>query len=425
MSDVQLEAGPGESAGALSLSSIEVKRDSGRASAVEGRKRPGVRRFVVVFAAVLATVAASLTCASWLLYRAEHTVISNASVKGRVHRIGARIEGQVKSIDVQPSQRVSKGDVLIRLEDGHLQAALREAQSDLNTAIKRYEAEKLAIEHERRRLPLEVERCESVSQAAAGEVEAAASNQDKLEREFERIRSLIKAGISSASEMDRAQAERDNARALVRAAQGNLAAAESNGRVAKVQVEGLRVREAGLEVLGAEVERARQHLAAAEADLAATVIRAPADGWVVERIVESGGSAKVGEPMLALWIGTPWIEAWVDEKKLSEIWIGSPVDVTLTAFLGRKLRGRVEAIGVLADRELQAQPVPSTLHSIFPANAMVPIRIAVDSNELRLQPGLSAIVGIRSRETNAWLSRLGLLLNSTNLLNLKLKGNSK
>jgi membrane fusion protein (multidrug efflux system) len=320
---------------------------------------------------------------------------------------------------------VSKGDVLIRLQDDHFQAAVREAQSELTSTLKTYDAEKLAIEHERRRLPLEVQRCESVCQAAAGELEAAASNQRKLEREFERVSSLIKSGISSTSELDRAQADRDNARALVKAAEGNLAAAESTCRVAKVQLDGLRVREAGLEVLAANAERARQHLSAAEADLAATVIQAPEDGWVAERIVEPGGSAKVGEPILTLWVGKPWIEAWVDEKKLSRIHVGRPVDVTIAAFLDQKLLGRVDAIGVLADRELQSEPVPATLHSLFPADAMVPVRIAVDSSDLRLQPGLSAVVGIRSPESSAWLSRMGLLFNATNAMELILKGTLK
>jgi membrane fusion protein (multidrug efflux system) len=347
---------------------------------------------------VFATVGLLLVAETWLVYRAEHTVVSNAMVKGRVHRIGARIDGQVKSVEVQSGEHVSTDQVLIRLEDAHLRAALQEAQSELAAQQKRHDAEKLAIEHERRRLPLEVERCDSVYRAAAGEVEAAVSNQEKHEREFTRIQALVKSGIASASDLDRIQAERDNARALVKAAQANLAATESNCRVARVQVDGLRVREAGLDVFAAEVERARQHLSLAAADLGASVIRAPEDGWVAERIVESGGSAKVGEPMLTLWVGPPWIEAWADEKKLAHIAVDSPVDVSLTAYPGRQFQGRVEAIGVLADRQLQAETVPSTLHSLFPANAMVPIRIAVSTDQFPIQPGLTALVGIQDAE---------------------------
>jgi membrane fusion protein, multidrug efflux system len=360
----------------------------------------GVRilRLVVLIGVVFVTVGLLLFAGTWLVYRAEHTVVGNAMVMGRVHRIGARIDGQIKSVEVQPGQHVFKGQVLIGLEDAHLRAAVLEAQSELAAAQKRYDAERLAIEHERRRLPLEVERCESVCRAAAGEVEAAVSNQEKQEREFTRINSLVKSGIASSSDLDRVQAERDNARALLKAAQANLAADESTCRVARVQVDGLRVREAGLDVFAAELEGARQHLSLANAELAASVIRAPEDGWVAERIVEPGGSAKVGEPMLTLWVGVPWIEAWADEKKLAHIAIDSPVDVTLTAYPGRQFQGRVESIGVLADRQLQAETVPSTLHSLFPPNAIVPIRIAVSMDQFRIQPGLTALVGIQDAE---------------------------
>jgi multidrug resistance efflux pump len=133
---------------------------------------------------------------------------------------------------------------------------------------------------------------------------------------------------------------------------------------------------------------------AAKAQLDATVVRSPDDGWVIDRIVEPGGSAKVGEPLISLWLGAPWIEAWVDEKYLARIKVGNRADVVVTAFSDHKLRGRVEAIGVLADKELQGSPVPGTLHSLFSANAMIPVRISVSADHVRLQPGLSALVGI-------------------------------
>ena len=403
MNNPYADATPG--APAVGIPSSAGPSDSGgeqvvtrAASAPRARMGVLILRLAVLIGVVFATVGLLLLAEVWLVYRAEHTVVSNAMVKGRVHRIGARIDGQIEAIEVQPGQQVAKGQVLIRLEDAHLRAALQEAQSELAAEQKRYDAEKLGIEHERRRLPLEVERCESVCRAGASEVEAAVSNQEKQEREFTRIHALVKSGIASASDLDRVQAERDNARALVKAAQANLAAAESTCRVARVQIDGLRVREAGLDVFAAEVERARKHLSLAQADLAASVIRSPEDGWVADRIVEPGGSAKVGEPMLTLWVGAPWIEAWADEKKLAHIAIDSPVDVTLTAYPGRQFSGRVEAIGVLADRQLQAETVPSTLHSLFPPNAMVPIRIAVSTDQCRIQPGLTALVGIQDAE---------------------------
>jgi multidrug resistance efflux pump len=76
------------------------------------------RRMILGLVA-LATLCVCLFGYSWFSYRLEHTVIHNASVKGRVHRIGSRLDGQVKSVEVEPGQRVARDQVLIRLEDAH------------------------------------------------------------------------------------------------------------------------------------------------------------------------------------------------------------------------------------------------------------------------------------------------------------------
>jgi multidrug resistance efflux pump len=101
------------------------------------------------------------------------------------------------------------------------------------------------------------------------------------------------------------------------------------------------------------------------------------------------------------------VEAWVDEKKLARVKIGSPVDVTFAAFPDHKLRGQVESIGVLADKELRDSPVPTSLHSLFCDNSMIPVRIAVPNEPLRLQPGLSAFVGICDPPADSLAKRAG------------------
>ena len=351
-------------------------------------------RVIVLLVVITASVVGLWIGGSWISYRLGNTVTRHAMVKGRVHKIGARLDGQVKTVMVVAGQQVRKGDLLLQLEDDFYQANVRQAESELQSCIRQYEAEELAIEHDKLRLAQEVQRSACLRNAAAAEVEAAASETNKWDREAARIKNLIVAGVASASDVDVVTAHRDVARAKLKAAEGRQEVAESDCRAAKLAEDRLRVRVAALEVLKAAVERDRQKLLAARAHLDATVIRAPDDGWVIERIVEPGGSAKVGEPLISVWLGAPWIEAWVDEKHLSRIKVGNRADVVVTAFRDHKLRGRVEAIGVLADKELQGSSVPGTLHSLFTANAMIPIRISVATDHLRLQPGLSALVGI-------------------------------
>src|SRR5437773_7660138 len=91
------------------------------------KRRWTVTRLFVLLGVALATAVILRTAYAWGYYRLEHTVIKNASVKGRLYKIGARIDGQVKSVEVQPGQRVVRDQVLVRLVDDHFQAAARQA----------------------------------------------------------------------------------------------------------------------------------------------------------------------------------------------------------------------------------------------------------------------------------------------------------
>ena len=174
-----------------------------------------------------------------------------------------------------------------------------------------------------------------------------------------------------------------------------LESAEFNHDKAVNELDGLQVRENHLGVLDAQIAIARAQVATAEADLDATVITAPEDGRVIERIVNVGGSAKVGEPIISLWIGKAWVEAWADERDLHKIQPGSQVDISFDAVPSRRLAGHVESIGLVTDKQLQPAVVPSTLHAFVRQSAMVPIRIALEDENPPVQLGLSVLVGIR------------------------------
>jgi len=93
-----------------------------------------VVRVVVVCLVILITLAAVAIGIPWVRYRYNNIVLREAAVRGAVTKIGSRIDGRIKSVEVQPGQRVSKGEVLLRMEDSHLQAALKRARGDLQSA---------------------------------------------------------------------------------------------------------------------------------------------------------------------------------------------------------------------------------------------------------------------------------------------------
>jgi multidrug resistance efflux pump len=357
--------------------------------------KPPVVRITVICLVLLMTLAAFAIGIPWVRYRCNNIVLREAAVRGAMTKIGSRIDGRIESVAVQPGQRVTKGQVLLRMEDSHLQAALKRARGDLQSATLELENEKLSIAQARRRFTFEVERAKAGIKKASSELEAQNSNLRKLEKQYDRISSLVKTGAAATAEMDKITGDRDRALAYVSSASAVLEAAESNHERAVNEIEGLKIRENRLGVLEAQITVARAKVSMVESDMEATVVTAPEDGRVLERIVNVGGSAKVGEPMISLWIGKAWVEAWADERDLHKIQPGSPVDISFDASPSRKLSGHVESIGLVTDKQLAPTLVPTTLHAFMRQSAMVPIRISLDDENPPVQLGLSVLVGIR------------------------------
>lgn len=354
-----------------------------------------VARTVVICLVLILTLAAVAIAIPWANYRYKNIVLREASVRGAVTKLGARIDGRIKSIDVAPGQNVTKGQILLRMEDSHLRAALELARGDLKSAKLELENEKLSIAQARRRLIFEIDRSKLAIKKAASEVAAQNSSLTRLEKQYDRVSALVKTGAAAVAELDKITGDRDRSLAYVASASTSFEVAETNHERAKSELEGLQIRENRLAVLETQITIAEAKVSIAEADIESAIVTAPEDGRVVERIVNIGGSAKVGEPILSVWIGKAWVEAWADERDLHKIQPGSPVDISFDSSPDRKLTGRVESIGLMTDKQMAPTLVPSTLHAFLRNSAMVPIRIALDDENPPVQLGLSVLVGIR------------------------------
>lgn len=357
-----------------------------------------MRRVVAAVLLGVAVLAVLVPLALWVHYRLGHVVSDNALVKGAITQVGTQLAGVVTSVEVDVGEHVQAGQVLARYEDRQLRADAEGAVSRLEKASRELEVERLAIEQERRLLVGRVTEAAARAAAATAQVEAAKSQADGASERLASRKSLAQLGLISQEELRNAWAEHRTALALRASAQAEQRAAEAVQRLAEVESDGLAVRTQRVVVLEAEVATFRAELARAEADLRAAVIRAPADGWVVRRIVEPGASVVVGAPVVALWIGQElWVEAWIPEEDLAQVAVGSPVSVTVTSYPDREFAGVVEAIGVSTDYELPETAVPQPRNTRIQATPVVGVRVRLDE-AAGLFPGLSAVVGIRKTD---------------------------
>lgn len=109
------------------------------------------------------------------------------------------------------------------------------------------------------------------------------------------------AGLDSASyrvEVERERAQVDLIGNRLKLAEAQLAQSEALAARGFISGEGLHIRQTELAVLRSELAAARQGLEAARLELSRTVIRAPYDGVVRERIASVGDLAAPGTPLL-------------------------------------------------------------------------------------------------------------------------------
>lgn len=146
-----------------------------------------------------------------------------------------------------------------------------------------------------------------------------------------------------------------------------------------------------------DYEAAQLALATAEADAAAVadrlahlgvpaaagargsyVMRAPIAGRVVEMAGAQGAYWNdINVPVMTVAdLSTVWLSAQVAERDLAGVAVGQGAHITLSAYPGQVLEGRVRYVGELLDPETRS----------------VKVRVAVDNRDGRLRPGMFAQV---------------------------------
>lgn len=217
--------------------------------------------------------------------------------------ISSKISGRIHTIAVDQGDAVTRGQVLVTLDDDELQRQVEIAQADL-------EAAEAAID----RLKTDEIRAEAIL------------TQTRSERQ--RIEQLAAKNAVTQADLEKS-------------------------------LEALAIADAGVAHAKYAFIEGRKQLNSAEktcqyhqARLADTQIQAPVDGLIVQRQRDMGDVVVPGSPILTL-ISTDqlWISAWVDETEMARLKVDQPARVIFRAAPSHEFSGQVSRLGREADRE--------------------------------------------------------------------------
>jgi membrane fusion protein, multidrug efflux system len=213
---------------------------------------------------------------------------------------------------------------------------------------------------------------------------------------------VVDAAVAAVSQArgayDAALAQTENARAALRMAEASLAqqranaVAAANGTsasAAQIPIAQAKTSEAAAPARVANKQNAA-YAAASQADALAAQVRiaalalrdtrivAPVDGWVSARNAEEGQTVMPGQSVITLSPANRiYVTANYKETQLDRIRPGMPVDISVDACGGQKVRGSVIGFAPVAQNALSTLPTLSAPTNFVKVAQRVPIRIAL------------------------------------------------
>ena len=273
----------------------------------------------------------------WYMHKYSSIATDDAFVEANRATISSKILGRIVLLKYDEGDTVRAGDTLVKLDDADLRAQLAKAEATLRLITR--------------------------------SVEISSVNKAKALDDYGRTEKQFKSQIVSQEQFSHAE----NARKLAEA----------------------------------QVDRDEAQVAAARADLtivitqiANTAITAPFSGIIAKRWVLSGDVVSPGQAMFSMFDHKHiWVTANYEETKLRNIRPGMRVAISIDAFPGQPVSGRVESIGRSTASQFSLIPASNASGNFTKVTQRVPVKIAIESSPaaVSLLPGLSAYTRIFSK----------------------------
>lgn len=362
-------------------------------------------------------------------------------VEGNVKKVQHPSGGVVAEIVARNHDRVSAGDVLLRLDDTIAKANLAIIDKrlvELRLRVARLKAERddrakvtfaadlaaapgaaYAMDAERRLFDLrrtardgqKAQLAERITQLAAQvrglttQAVAKAEEITLIDRELASARHLWEKQLTSISKVT--ALEREAVRLKGQHAQLLTSAAAARGRIAEIKLQVIQVdRDLGSQVadqlreLEARVDELTERQVAARDQLERVVVRAPQSGMVHQSTVHTvGGVINGGEPVMLIVpdSGALTVEARIAPENIDQVRAGQSAVLRFTAF---NMRTTPEADGVVRAVSADSSSDAKTGASYYTARIALPTAALKRLANRKLLPGMPAEVFIKTADRN-------------------------
>jgi len=298
--------------------------------------------------------------------------------------LAAKVSGYLASVPVTDNTVVHAGDVIATIDDGDYRLAVDSAREKVAT-----QTATIA------RMGHQIEAQQAAVAQAKTQLASAQAGQTRAQLEFERQVLLVARDASSRQLLEQAQANRDQGVAGVQGAQAAIESAAANVDVLKGQQQ---------EAIST-LDELKTALAKAERDLSFTVIRAPIDGVIGNRAMQTGDFVQTGQRVASLVpLDDVFINANFKETQVARLRPGQTAFIAVDALPEHTIEGTIESFSPASGAVFSLLPPDNATGNFTKIVQRLPVRIHVPpaiAREGLLRPGMSVVVSVNTKADKA------------------------
>ena len=321
----------------------------------------GRKRALIIATAVFAAIAL-IALLWWLVTGERYVTTENAYVDTRSVVVTAQAAAPVKAVDVNDTDVVKAGDVLVELDDTDAKLLSLQAEAALQMVkgkVRTYYATDSSLR----------------GQAAVAQTNLKAANDAVSQAQVAVTAAGAAAPLELRKALSQAQAAQREAQAQVIAVRGQ---SQANGDLI----------DRGALTDHPEIVAAEAKLQQAQANEARMVIRAPVAGIVAKSDVGVGQFAVPGAPLMTIVpVDAAYVNANFKEAQLRHVTVGQGVVLTSDLYgKGVKFHGKVAGIAAGTGSTLALIPAQNATGNWIKVVQRIPVRITLDATELKAHP---------------------------------------
>ena len=321
------------------------------------RNLPVKKRYIFTFVTIIAIILGAYYIYHILGYQST----DDAYVETTTVSVSPKVAGQIEKVLIVDNQTVKAGDVVAIIDQADYKVKLNQAKAAYERAI------------------LNQNNAHANLNAANSEIELA-------QKDVERYETLYNAGAVSKQTLDKARTNLDAVKARYTMAEQSIFSSNPADNV--------KVADADLNLLKAQLD-------AAQLAYDYTYVKAPIDGTVSNKRVETGMLVQPGTPLFVIVPNEVWVVANFKETQLEKMKKDQPVDIKIDTYPHKVFKGKVESIQRSSGAKSSLFPPENAVGSFVKIVQRIPVKIVftekIDPEEYAIIPGMSVVPKVKIR----------------------------